>query len=127
MSMYVLYDPDTGEIDSLFSGTEEAAAMQGWAFLPNTVDAGDTTHYVDVSNTPHQIKPKGALEYLMDTAGLEVIFSGLPSGTVIDFEGVQLTAEGVEDSLVFDRPGTYLISLFGPVEVQDDFLEVSVG
>lgn len=88
----------------------------------------DTTrHYVDVSIEPPAISPRIDYEPSVSIAGLTVTLTGVPAGVNVTVIEKSVVADDEPTELVFDRPGTYHVSLRGDPFYVVKSLEVTVG
>lgn len=126
MPAFVLYESN-GKIDSLFSGPEDLVAQQGFDYLPASGNESSKTHYVDVSNDEAVIAAKDSLNFTHSVDGLRVLFTGLPPGTLVAVNNVEVAADGQDDEIEFDVPGTHTIKLNPPLQYLGETLEVTVG
>ncbi len=122
MQHFAFYS-DGGRIDWVLSApSSDYANMQGGDYLPCDELVSDDAHYV----AGGEILPKQTLDTSHQVSGLEVVFSALPQGLLIEVAGESMIAEGGNDSIEFELPGTYRVRLFGSVPHLDQELEVTV-
>lgn len=126
MKTYVRYD-GRGAIEAVIE------APEGYVDTTNTVEIAfnsavdDLTHYVDLSDKEPVVKRKGPLDTSHAIHGLELAFRALPAGTLIRVERLEGVANGQDDRIDFEVPGTYEIRLSPPPPFLEETLEVTVG
>ena len=113
MISYAVYSVIDGKINSIYSGTEKEALLQGGegdAVIPIGGDLDDSTAYI----TGGTVQEKQSMSLITTNTPLiadgadEVILSGIPSGVQVRWpDGQTDIVTGGEIRFSVDLPGTY--------------------
>lgn len=125
---FAIYDTGSGVISRIFSGDEDSAGEQcapREAAAPCPEFALDTTHYVETATRVVKERQSANVRHEMD--GLTVYFPHIPEGSLLSVEWGEFEADGDgNDSIEFDRPGVYMVSIKPPAKFLEEYIEVVV-
>lgn len=87
----------------------------------------DESHYIALQGGRPQVRERASLDSTYVVEGLRVIFNALPPGLTVVVEDQFLVTDGIEDSVEFEKPGTYRLALRGLSAFQSQKLEVVIN
>lgn len=126
MQYYAEYFP-TGEIDGVVYLPGESLNKMKGLFYPCSEDTTPDTHYVDMSGKAPTIKKREALNVNPIIKGLAVSLPGLPVGSRIEVENMEVIVDAELTSIEFEIPGSYSLGIYPPVKYVNESLEVTLG
>ncbi|MGM0858668.1 MAG: hypothetical protein ACQEW0_16545 [Pseudomonadota bacterium] len=125
--IFACYSSGTGEILIILNTTDVGVVKeQGHPYLEVDDSVGDDSHYVDLSSSSPKVRAKESLDTSHTVNGLSVDFEGLPPGTKVEVEGRALIADGKDDGIEFETPGTYFFDFSPPPMFLPTHMEVVI-
>jgi len=124
-----VYDVSSGRITRTIDCPENIVGGQlGYGeavfVLPDDYPDGiDETHYINDGG----IAEKLPLALQHEPYNLSSVIEGVPPGSLVLVEDVEVFSDSTTVEVEFDAPGTYEIRIYPPPQYRDEVLEVTVG